>query len=469
MRTKRILERLTAATTTICAATTLALAADFSDPPPNDPSVNNSNSHSELAATNNPPSSEPKEQLWNLHVINTDTVQWHPSFPAQYSGRNSLSSHAASSETVDLDVLAGLRLWQGAELHVDGLAWQGFGLSHTLGIEAFPNAMAYKVGARLADATFARVFVRQTIGLGGAEQDVPDDGLHLAGQQDESRLVVTLGEMSVLDIFDNNAYAGDPTTQFLNWAFVGNEVWDYPANSLGFITGIAAEWYQPPWVLRYGFFQVPRQSNGLAEDPSYLRAWGMVAELERRFSVAQRPGVARLLAYLNRARMGSYEDAVDDAVQPANIALSQAYRYKYGVCLNLEQEVMKDAGLFVRLGWSDGHNEAWAYSDVDHGASMGLSLNGDLWQRTNDTFGLAGVLSALSRVHQQYFENGGTGILAGDGALNYGLEKALETYYNVQIWKTIHLTADYQFIIDPAFNRARGPVSVLGGRLHWQF
>jgi high affinity Mn2+ porin len=100
---------------------------------------------------------------------------------------------------------------------------------------------------------------------------------------------------------------------------------------------------------------------------------------------------------------------------------------------------------------------------------MGLSLNGDLWQRTNDTFGLAGVLSALSRVHQQYFENGGTGILAGDGALNYGLEKALETYYNVQIWKTIHLTADYQFIIDPAFNRARGPVSVLGGRLHWQF
>ena len=70
---------------------------------------------------------------------------------------------------------------------------------------------------------------------------MPDDELHLAGKQDESRLVVTLGEISVLDIFDNNAYASDPTKQFLNWAMVGNEAWDYPADSLGFTMGLAVE------------------------------------------------------------------------------------------------------------------------------------------------------------------------------------------------------------------------------------
>jgi high affinity Mn2+ porin len=411
----------------------------------------------------------PAEPWWNWHVANTEVVQWHPGFSAQYFGPNSLGSQPASTETVDLDVLVGLRLWSGAELHVDGLAWQGFGFNHTLGVEAFPSAMAYKVGARLADGTFSRVFIRQTIGLGGAEEDVPDDQLHLAGQQEESRLVVTLGEISVLDIFDNNAYAEDPTTQFLNWAFVGNEAWDYPANSLGFITGLAVEWYQPPWVLRYGLFQVPRQSNGLAEDPAYLRGWGMVMELERRFRLRQHPGAVRLLAYVNRAHMGSYQDAIDNPVRPADIDLSQAYRYKYGVCLNLEQELMRDTGFFMRLGWSDGHTEAWAYSDVDDSASMGLSLNGDLWTRPEDTFGLAGVVSALSRAHQEFFEDGGTGILAGDGALNYGLEKAVETYYNFAVWKSLHVTADYQFIIDPAFNRARGPVSVVSGRLHWAF
>jgi high affinity Mn2+ porin len=417
-------------------------------------------------AGTNAPTSEP---WWNWHMANTDVGQWHPSFPAQYSGPNSLNSHAESSETVAFDVFAGLRLWKNAELHLDGLAWQGFGLSHTFGIEAFPNAEAYKLGAPIGDFTLARAFVRQTINLGGEQEIVTDDALHLAGHQDQSRIVLTLGEISLLDIFDNNAYASDPQSQFLNWAFVGNEAWDYPANSLGYITGLAGELYQPQWALRYGFFQMPREANGLAIDPAYLRAWGMVTELERRFSVANHPGAVRFLAYVNRAHMGSYEEAVDSSTRPADIMATQAYRYKSGFGLNLEQEIFKDLGLFARLGWSDGHTEAWAYSDVDDSASMGVSIKGELWNRPNDTIGLAGVISAASRIHQQFLADGGLGILAGDGALDYGLEKAMETYYNYQVWKNLHLTADYQFIIDPAFNRARGPVSVLGARIHWDF
>jgi high affinity Mn2+ porin len=416
--------------------------------------------------TTNAPAAAP---WWNWHMANTDVGQLHPAFPAQYSGPNSLSSHFESRETVSVDTFGGLRLWPEAEFHLDGLAWQGFGLSKTFGIEAFPSAEAYKLGAPVGNFTIARAFIRQTFNLGGQSQDVADDQLHLAGQQDESRVVITVGEISLLDIFDNNTYASDPQSQFMNWAFVGNEAWDYPANSLGFITGLAAELYQPQWALRYGFFQMPREANGLAIDPAYLRAWGMVVELERHFRVGNRPGDVRVLGYVNRARMGSYEDAVDSTIRPADILATRGYRYKYGFCLNLEQEVFKDVGLFSRLGWSDGHTEAWAYSDVDDSASFGVSLNGELWQRTHDTFGVAGVVSAASHIHQQFLEDGGLGILAGDGALSYGLEKAMEAYYNFQVWKSLHVTADYQFISDPAFNRARGPVSVLGGRIHWDF
>ncbi len=32
-----------------------------------------------------------------------------------------------------------------------------------------------------------------------------------------------------------------------------------------------------------------------------------------------------------------------------------------------------------------------------------------------------------------------------------------------------HVTLDYQFIVNPAYNRDRGPVSVFGARLHAQF
>jgi high affinity Mn2+ porin len=129
---------------------------------------------------------------------------WHDSFPAQYSGNNSLDNHSVTAETVDFDLNLGARLWRGAEFHLDGLFWQGFGFSHTRGIEAFPNAEAYKVGAAKGNIAPTRVFIRQTIGLGGPQEPVADDALHLAGMQDISRITITVGEISVLDIFDQN-------------------------------------------------------------------------------------------------------------------------------------------------------------------------------------------------------------------------------------------------------------------------
>ena len=428
------------------------------------------------ASTNSPPvpavpPQSPVGQNWNWHVQNTDIVQGYPGFSSKYSGPNSLPNGGETRETISLDLMAGVRLWSGAEAHVDGMMWQGYGLGHTIGIEAFPNGEAYRVGTTVPNVNLTRAFIRQTINLGGDEETVDDDQLHLAGTQDVSRLTFTLGKISVVDIFDNNTYAGDPRTQFMNWAFVANEAWDYPADSLGYTTGFAAELYRPQWTLRYGFFQVPRSSNGLAQDQRYLAAWGMVTELERRYTIRNHPGVLRFLAYLNQAHMGSYQDAINNFNQGGSIDITQtrADRFKYGFGLNWEQEITENIGVFSRLGWSDGHTEAWAYTDVDRTASLGLSVKGAPWHRPDDTFGLAGVVNAISPVHQQFFADGGTGILGGDGTLNYGWEKALETYYDFKLWKTVHAAFDYQFITDPAFNQDRGPISVFGARLHWEF
>jgi high affinity Mn2+ porin len=406
---------------------------------------------------------------WNWHAQSTIIIQGDPSFPAKYSGPNSLNSQGEIKETVSVDLMAGARLWSGAEAFVDGLLWQGFGLSKTLGVEGFPNGEGFRLGTKVPNVTFSRLFLRQTIGLGGETEPVSDSPIQLAGTRDISRLTFTVGKISAKDIFDNNAYANDPRTQFMNWAFMANEAWDYPADSLGFITGFAAELYQPKWALRYGFFQLPRTSNGMALDAHYLQAWGMVTEFERRFTLNEHPGAVRLLAFLNQANMGSYEAAVESPVRPADIEATRAYRQKFGFGLNLEQEILTNIGVFSRLGWSDGKNEAWAFSDVDRTASLGTSVKGAFWSRPNDTFGLAGALNAITGVHQDFLDAGGTGILAGDGALNYGLEKLLETYYDFQVWRTIHVALDYQFIVNPAFNRDRGPVSVFAGRLHMEF
>jgi high affinity Mn2+ porin len=259
----------------------------------------------------------------------------------------------------------------------------------------------------------------------------------------------------------------------MNWGLMANKAWDYPADSLGFTSGLAIELNQPLWALRYGIFAVPPESNGMGVDWHLLEAWGMVTEFERRYTIAEHPGTVRLLAYLNQAHMGSYQDAVDNYNQnptvPANINTSQAYRSKYGFGLNAEQELTENLGAFARAGWSDGHNQAWMFSDVDYTASLGISVKGAAWHRSDDTFGLAGVFNGISSIHQDFFADGGTGILAGDGNLHYSIEQILETYYDCGIWKTLHAALDYQFVTNPVFNQDRGPVSVFGARVHWEF
>ena len=211
-------------------AATLVAAADAAPGLQDDPATN---SVSRIAAPSGEKQADSGGQYWNWHVQSTFIVQGDPAFPAQYSGPNSLDSNGEIRETFSLDLMGGARLWHGAEGYADALVWQGFGLSKTLGVDGFPNGEAFRLGDDVPNINMARLFVRQTIGLGGEEENVEDDQFQLAGKRDISRFTVTVGKMSVKDIFDNNTYANDDRTQFMNWALMAKESWDYPADSLG--------------------------------------------------------------------------------------------------------------------------------------------------------------------------------------------------------------------------------------------
>jgi high affinity Mn2+ porin len=422
-------------------------------------------------------------QNWNIHGQITETPQGDLAFPALYSGANSLTRGGEVQETFTADLFAGTRLWHGAEIHTDALLWKGFGLTNDKGIEAFPNGDAFKLGTVNPHFMFAHLFIRQTIGLGGKREPVPDGPLTLGGVRDISRLTITLGRLTPTDMFDNNAYAQDPHTQFMNWAMITNLSWDFPADSVGYTTGLVVEFNQPKWALRYGFFQVPNTQNGFTADDQILtfphaggdgpffRSWGMVTEFERRYANAH-PGVIRVLSFVNEANTIGYREATPllRVNGPgADLSSASAFRRKYGFGLNWEQKIADDVGVFSRLGWDNGQVQGWMYNDSNWTASLGTSVKGTPWRRTRDTFGLAFVVSGASRSNQEFLEAGGTDILDGDGALTYGSEKVIEAYYNFAIWKSIQVTPDYEFVDNPAFNRDRGPVSVFGIRLHGQF
>ena len=81
-------------------------------------------------------------------------------------------------------------------------------------------------------------------------------------------------------------------------------------------------------------------------------------------------------------------------------------------------------------------------------------------------WGVAFVANGLSRRHRQYLALGGLGFVLGDGNISYGPEEIMETYYNFPIARGLFGAFDLQYINNPGYNRARGPVVVPGLRLH---
>jgi len=412
-----------------------------------------------------PPAADPS---WTLHAQTTFIDQMHPGFAAPYSGANSLDPNQEIRHTLSLTLFLGHALWRGAALYFDPEVTQGGGLSNTTGVAGFPNGEGSRASSASPQYDTARLFIRQVLNLGGASARVDDDQNQVAQAEEENRLTFTLGKMSATDAFDNNAYSHDARTQFLNWSLVDEGAWDYPSDAKGYTGGFTAEWTLPGRTLRWGAFMEPKVANELQLDDRVGRAFGQALEWEEHYAASGRAGALRALAYWNRARMGLYQAALEGS-RPPDVTLSRAYRSKAGAGLEWEQEVADGVGAFARAGFNDGRTETWAYTEIDRSVSAGLSVSGRRWSRPDDTLGIAGVANGLSSEHRRYLESGGYGFILGDGRLSYEPERIAEVYYSWKAARWLAITADYQFVESPAYNRDRGPVNVFAIRAHAEY
>lgn len=407
---------------------------------------------------------------WAVHAQSTYVMQTDPGFRSPYMGLQSLVPGQAH-ETWDVTLFLGRKLWDGAEFWINPEIDQGFGLSNTHGVAGFPSGEAYKVGASWPYARIPRYFLRDTISLGGKAEKVDADANQFAGMQTENRLVLTIGKFAVTDVFDTNQYAHDPRGDFLNWALVDTGTFDYAADPWGFTYGTAIEWYQGDWTLRTGIFDLSDEPNSSELDPNFSQ-FQTIAEIEHRHKLYGQPGKLAVTGFLSRGRMGTFTAAValaEETGEPADTALVREYRSRMGLNFNAEQQITTELGLFARAGLSDGNVEPFDFTDIDRTIAGGLALQGKSWGRPDDVWGLAGVVNFITDEHAAYFNAGGMGIVVGDGKLpNPGAETIIETYYAFPVAR-MTATLDYQFVNNPGYNEDRGPVSILGVRLHSEF
>jgi hypothetical protein len=93
-----------------------------------------------------------------------------------------------------------------------------------------------------------------------------------------------------------------------------------------------------------------------------------------------------------------------------------------------------------------------------------------LWRRPFDVTGAGFGMSWISDIHAQYLAMGGVDGFIGDGKLPHPAGEGLvEFFYSVNLLKAIWFSADYQHLWNPAYNTDRGPVNIVGGRVHAEF
>jgi len=415
---------------------------------------------------------------WSANFQTTYVWQMHPGFSAHApgllppDGSHSLGSQHETGYTLTATLYLGHRLWRGAELFFNPEVLQSTTMSDLHGLGGLSNAENQKAADPTARLYSARAFFRQTIRLGGNEAPVEAGANQFSGQVSSRRLVVTVGQMAVIDIFDSSALAHDGRTQFFNWALMAGGASDYAADARGYTVGFAVEYYRDDWVFRFGHFAQPKESNGLALDYRLWAHFGENLEVEHRHALWGRKGSVRVTPFLNYAKMGGFSDAVAEAAANGgtpDVAKVRRDRAKLGFGIGLEQNLTRDLGLFGRYSWNDGRTETYAFAEIDRSLTAGLAMGGRLWFRPRDTVAVAFVQDSLSDSHRTYLAAGGLGNFLGDGWLNYRPERVFEAYYSFQAFSGLWITLDGQYVMNPGYNADRGPVTFLGCRLHFEY
>lgn len=412
---------------------------------------------------------------WTARFQTTYVRQVKPAMNAAYSGPNSLQADKEFSYTGTATAYLGFRPWRGGELYLNPEVTQGRPFSGLAGSSGFTNGELTRTAGSTPKLYRQRLFLRQTWGQGGGSEQLEADLNQMAGTVDKNRVVLTVGNFSSLDVFDDNAYAKDPRVHFMNAGFMAPLAYDYAADARGFGWGFALEWYRDDWVLRLGRMTGPKKPNMLPIDYQIGKHYGDQVELEHAHELWARPGRVRLLAWRNRANIASFRNALDylkanpDADPQTILAVRNGEKIKYGLGVNIEQALTDNLGFFLRTMKANGHTETYAFTETDASIGTGLSLKGGGWGRGMDTLGIGFLRNSISKERRHYLEAGGISFFIGDGALNYRPEQIFETYYSLKAWKNTFVTADYQRMWNPAYNADRGPADFYAVRVHAEF
>ncbi len=213
-------------------------------------------------------------------------------------------------------------------------------------------------------------------------------------------LTITGGVLDPTEFLDENAFANDELSQFMNLAFVNDPIANLPTYDVGAAVRLdSGDWQFTALGQRYG-------SNGIGRS---FTLWGGQA-------MYHFGGEDRDVDNVRLTVTGTSSDFAD----PTGASNDES---QIGVSVSVDHRLLDCCGVFSRLSWGN-DDPARAF---DRYASAGFAFNGSSWGREHDVVGV------------------GLGYLDG-GNTFYDDAIVGEIYGSVELVDTIVLTADAQYV-----------------------
>jgi len=218
----------------------------------------------------------------------------------------------------------------------------------------------------------------------------------IAGDQS---IVLTLGIIDATSFLDQNAYANDEYSQFMNPALSNSPNAIFPSYDLG----IATVWHKDQWTFSGVFMEVHQLTS-----PDKYTFYGVQA----RYTLETTLGTGHYRVLLNGDR-----DFVDEA---------GASKQRNDILIvSIDQQFGDSFGAFTRMGWRLDDSQL-NYREVYTG---GIDINGLSWGRLLDNIGIA----------LGYMYGGNKRIIK---------TRLAEAYYRMVINHRLAFTADIQYMDD---------------------
>ncbi|MFA4991051.1 MAG: carbohydrate porin [Candidatus Omnitrophota bacterium] len=231
-------------------------------------------------------------------------------------------------------------------------------------------------------------------------------------------LSVMAGKIDGTALVDTNEYANDETTQFLGRIFRNSPVMEFPDNTAGFMAAFNPKDYFDAALL---VMDADTDWEDMG-DECFL-----AGQLNFKPGIFSRNGNYRLIGWRNDNDHAKWND------------LNNTQNSAYGFGISLDQEFTDNLGGFLRYGWQDPDVflNGQAFS-LEQAWSLGARLKGGLWDRANDTIGLA----IGQVIPSDEYKKAGADLKAEN-------EGHLEAYYNYAFNEHLTLSPDVQFIWNP--------------------